>query len=157
MRKLFILFFLLLLSVSPLSANQETVILEGWLSAFDREPPEGTLAYRLEVGDIQPGYDTYIATADCGLIGKTGVLTYVESGMQLSVQVFDCSGEWDGGVVDGVSTLTEGGYAAELDYASWQAYGLGRVRIELSMSVVLVVKGTDKGEARRIPLDVKRI
>lgn len=144
MKKLLAIFFLVILSAVPLSADSETVILEGWVSAYDKEPSEGTLAYRLEVGDIQPGYDAYIATADCGLIGKTGILTYTANGRQLTVQVFDCSGEWDGGVVDGVSTLTEGGYAAELDHASWQAYGLGRVKIEIDVGFAFVPKCWDK-------------
>ena len=105
-------------------------VLTGCLSAYAEEPSVGTLEYRISTGDIVARHDAYIAVGDCSMIGKTDVMTYIETGLELDVQVFDFSGLWDCGVVDGESTLTAGGYVAELDYAAWQAWGLGRVSIE---------------------------
>ena len=101
--------------------------LTGGLSAYEREPSEATLAYRYEVGDVDWGYDAYVAVADCSLIGRTGTMQY-EDGRVLSVQVFDCSGH---DAEPRTAVITSAGIVAELDYASWLAYGLGDVQLTL--------------------------
>ena len=101
--------------------------LTGGLSAYEREPSEATLAYRYELGHVQWGYDAYIAVADCSYVGHTGELQY-DDGRVLSVQVFDCSGH---DYEPGTAVITSRGIVAELDYASWQHYGLGNARLTL--------------------------
>ena len=67
----------------------------GWLSAYDMEPSAGTLGYRYAINDVQWDYDVYLAVADCSRIGDTGTMTYIETGRELSFQVFDCSGRME--------------------------------------------------------------
>jgi hypothetical protein len=86
------------------------------------------MEYRYQHGHVQWGYDAYIAVSDCSLVGHTGTMVYEDSGLELSVQVFDCSGH---DVEPGLSVLEAGGYVAELDAASWEHYGGGRVRLTI--------------------------
>jgi hypothetical protein len=115
-----------LLAVQP----QDNFVSEGWLSAYHPEPSAATMAYRYELGHVDWGADAYIAVADCSLIGHRGTMEYIDSGLVLDVMVFDCAGE-DGVDEDGVALITKSGIVAELDYASWLAYGLGRVRLTI--------------------------
>jgi hypothetical protein len=101
---------------------------EGWLSAYDAEPSAATLAYRYELGHVQWGYDAYIAVADCTYVGHSGTMRYVETGKELSVQVFDCSGH---DAKPGTAVIESAGFIAELDYASWKHYGLGKVELTI--------------------------
>ena len=87
-----------------------------------------TMAYRYEIGDIDWGADAYIAVADCSLIGHSGTMEYLESGLILDVMVFDCSGH---DAEPGTAVITSAGIVAELDYASWLAYGLGDVQLTI--------------------------
>lgn len=112
--------------------KQYTVELVGWLSAYDEMPSKYTLEYRKAAGHVNWGSEVYIATGNCEYVGWTGIMEWIDTGHEVTVQVFDCSGEWDGGIVDGKSVLNEAGYAAELDYASYLVYPLGKVRIQLN-------------------------
>lgn len=102
-----------------MAALASSPVQTGWLSAYDIEPTIGTLVYRLENGDIEPGHDVYLAVADCSRIGETGTIT-IGAGPLLDYQVFDCLGDdaeynW----------MDAEGYIAEVDYFTWQRYGLG--------------------------------
>lgn len=90
----------------------------GFLSAYAELPTVATVEYRQEIGDLPHDiskYDVLIAVADCGLIGKEGVLhTIVGS---LKAIVFDCAGN------DGTpSWMEENNIVAEIDYWTWQKY-----------------------------------
>lgn len=115
--------------------REPDAVLTGWLSGFAWEPHKYTMEYRLLQNHVQWGADAYIATGSCEYVGWTGVMCYRDLDLCLDVQVFDCSGKWDGGVVDGKSVLSEAGYAAELDWASWNTYPHGKVEIELFNTV----------------------
>ena len=117
--------------LSATAPAPEAHTMTGWLSAYDQEPSEGTIAYRCNTGDlpcddVEAWPDVLIAVADCSLIGKRGTMTYEDSGLELSVIVFDCSGH---DVEPGTAVLTAAGFVGELDYASWQTWGLGRVEV----------------------------
>lgn len=84
------------------------------------------MAYRYELGHVDWGADAYIAVADCSLVGHRGTMIYIDTGLTLDVQVFDCSGH---DAEPGTAVLTAGGYVAELDAASAAHYGLGKVRL----------------------------
>lgn len=123
------------LELSQLYKAHEKVEIVGWLSGYDEEPSYHTMMYRYTTGDIQIGSaEVYIATADCSLVGKTGNMYMLDSEEVYTVQVFDCSGAWDGGVDEnGQSVLTKGGYAAEVDYASRLAYPLVGEKVKISL------------------------
>jgi hypothetical protein len=91
-----------------------------WLSAYEPEPTIATLAYRLDNGDIELGHDVYLATADCSRIGETGIITIGDS-PPLNYQVFDCLG-----ADAGYDWMARQNIIAEVDYWTWQRYGLGR-------------------------------
>ena len=97
----------------------------GAISYYEEAPSVATLNYRCDIGDIDCDIDTmpdsFVAVADCSLIGKHGTITF-EDGLTITTQVFDCSGN-DGVDEDGVSFLTASGIAFEFDYASYLAYG----------------------------------
>lgn len=106
----------LLLLIPPDSQPRQS----GWLSAYAIEPTIGTLAYRLDSGDVELGHDVYLAVADCGRIGEIGHIT-IGNSEELDYQVFDClgadaSGDW----------MEAQNIVAEVDYWTWQRYGLGR-------------------------------
>lgn len=86
------------------------------------------MAYRYEIGDVDWGADAYIAVADCSLIGHSGTMEYLETGLILDVMVFDCSGH---DAEPGTAVITAAGFVAELDAASAEAYGLGKVRLTI--------------------------
>lgn len=92
----------------------------GWLSAYDEEPTIDTYIYRLAIGDIQLGHDVYLATADCSRIGEIGTITIGDS-PPLNYQVFDCLG--DDASYDWMARQN---IIAEVDFWTWQRYGLGR-------------------------------
>ena len=92
----------------------------GWLSAYAPETTIGTSTYRLDSGDVELGHDVYLAVADCGRIGETGHIT-IGNSEELDYQVFDCLGsdadyDW----------MKAQNIVAEVDYWTWQRYGLGR-------------------------------
>lgn len=103
---------------------------EGWLSAYHPVPSAATMAYRYDLNHVQWGADAYIAVADCSLIGHTGTMEYIESGLVLDVQVFDCAGA-DGVDENGEALITKAGFIAELDAASHEHYGLGKVKLTI--------------------------
>ena len=93
---------------------------EGWLSAYDLEPSEGTYEYRLSIGDIEPGYDVYLAVSDCSRMSETGLIFFDNSTVE-TYQVFDCAKRNN---EDGTKTWMEQyNIIAEIDYNSWQRHG----------------------------------
>ena len=102
------------------ASPQVTQSNSGWLSAYAPEPTIGTLTYRLNIGDVELGHDVYLAVADCGRIGETGHITIGDS-EELDYQVFDCLGS-----DAGYDWMKAQNIVAEVDYWTWQRYGLGR-------------------------------
>ena len=89
----------------------------GHLSAYAELPTTATLAYRIELGQIELGdEDVYIAVLDCSRIGDTGML--VSEDLSLSFLVFDCAGIADGGY----DWMVDNDIVAEVDYYTWQSY-----------------------------------
>lgn len=114
------LFVLILLPIEQASSLGEY---EGWLSAYDQEPTMDTIYYRLGNGDIQLGFDVYIAVPNCKRIGETGTMIIGDS-KPLTYQVFDCSGD------EATNDWMNGNnIIAEIDFWAWQKYGLGRAVI----------------------------
>lgn len=116
-------------SFSTVFAKEEnkTVVYEGWLSAYDKEPTDHTIEYRLENGDIQEGYDTYIAVPECNRIGETGKIVFA-NGTEKSYQVFDCASR-NVSEDNSHGWMKENNIIAEIDYYSWQEQGLGRAKL----------------------------
>lgn len=115
----------LLLLGKPVFAKDEgkVDIYEGWLSAYDQEPTDHTLEYRLEIGDVQEGYDVYLAVPGCDRIGETGLIRF-PTGETKTYQVFDCASR--NTTEDQSKTwMEENNIVAEIDYYSWEEYGLG--------------------------------
>lgn len=123
---LFIFFFS---GVSSVFAKEEskTMVYEGWLSAYAQEPTDHTMAYRLETGDIQEGYEVYIAVPECSRIGETGEIEFPD-GIKKSYQVFDCASR-DTETDDSSNWMKDNNIVAELDYYSWKEHGLGRAKL----------------------------
>lgn len=91
---------------------------EGWLSAYAKRPTLGTLAYRLEHGQVTAEQvaraEVLIAVDNCGLIGREGTLTVADSSW--SALVYDC-----GGADGGHSWMQQNAIVAEVDYFWWMA------------------------------------
>lgn len=119
------------LAFSPVNTSQKDVAKEtvanmpvysdvdGYLSAYDKNPTVYTIQYRQEVGDIPRDlskYDGVIAVLDCGKIGQEAVLAIGEK--TLSVIVFDCAGQSDGGH----AWMVENNIVAEVGWGIWQAH-----------------------------------
>jgi hypothetical protein len=92
----------------------------GWLSAYDIEPTIGTFNVKLYDGVIELGHDVYLATPGCDRIGEVGIITIGDS-PPLTYQVFDCAGD-----AETIEWMTANNIIAEIDWYSWQRYGLGR-------------------------------
>jgi hypothetical protein len=114
---LLILMMTTAVSASPSTNTQSN---SGWLSAYDEEPTIDTYIYRLAIGDIELGHDVYLATADCSRIGEVGVIT-IGDNEPLNYQVFDCLG-----ADAGYDWMARQNIIAEVDFWTWQRYGLGR-------------------------------
>lgn len=132
-RKQFITIFFLILyffaAVSMSKGSSKITIYEGWLSAYAKEPTDHTLEYRLETGDIQEGYEAYIAVPECNRIGETGVIV-LPDGNQKTYQVFDCASR-NTAEDSSHAWMTENNIVAELDYYTWKDHGLGRAKLIL--------------------------
>ncbi len=90
-------------------------IIEGSLSAYDKEPTDQTIKNRQQWGQIPndlSNFDAYIAVLDCNRIGQTGILKTISG--NLKVLIFDCAGIQDGGA----EWMINNNYVAELDYYS---------------------------------------
>ena len=61
----------------------------GWSSAYVEDTTIGTYNYRLSIGDIEAGYDSYIAVNDCSRMSETGIMVIGDS--IRTYQVFDCA------------------------------------------------------------------
>lgn len=121
-------FLPLIVLLSSVFQSPGTYEARGGLSYYEEMPSRYTLEYRMAVGQIDWGADMYIAVADCSHIGKHATVTY-DDGREYTAQVFDCSGH---DAEPGTAVITSRGIVAELDYASWQAYGLGRATVTIN-------------------------
>jgi hypothetical protein len=100
---------------------------EGWLSAYAEGPTVATLEYRYETGDIDEGYDVYLAVLDCSRLSESGVIKY-DDGTVETYQVFDCAARDN---KDGTQSWMERhNIVAEVDYYTWKRRGrLGRAAL----------------------------
>ena len=107
--------------------NTSVATYSGWLSAYDIEPSEATYEYRISTGDIEAGYDVYLAVGDCSRISETGTIRY-NNGETERYQVFDCAKRDNS---DNTQTWMEThNIVAELDYEGWQRHPkLGRATL----------------------------
>lgn len=105
---------------------QNVIPYRGWSSAYVEETTIGTYNYRLSIGDIEPGYDSYIAVNDCGRISETGIMIINDS--VRTYQVFDCARRDNS---DGTRTwMEESNILAEIDFYTWQDHpDLGRIEL----------------------------
>lgn len=90
----------------------------GYVSRYDQAPTDGTIEYRLSVGDIPDTwneYDLMIAVLSCDHIGQE--VTVSADGQLYSALVFDCAGD-DGGY----SWMVESNIVLELGWYSYQRY-----------------------------------
>lgn len=120
--------FLVFTQVNSVFAKSITKvqIYEGWLSAYDKEPTDATIAYRIENGDIEPGAEVHLAVSDCKRIGETGTII-LPDGVEKDYVVFDCASrnpndptrEW----------LETNNIVGEIDYYTWKEHGLGRAKL----------------------------
>jgi len=102
--------------ISNIHSSEQT----GWLSAYDEESTINQINYGLSTRQIQEGRTVYLATADCKRIGEVGLIQIGDSDW-LDYQVFDCAGN------DGTPDwMGQNNIIAEIDYYTWQRYGLGR-------------------------------
>lgn len=101
---------------------------DGWLSAYEKSRTDATYNYRLEVGDIQEGYDVYIAVPQCDRIGETGLIYFYDHALLRTYQVFDCASR-NITVVPGYYWMTRNNIIGEVDYYTWQEIGLGRASL----------------------------
>lgn len=120
-------FLPLLVPLLTASLSPGAYELTGGLSFYEEDPSRYTLEYRREVGQIDWGADIYIAIADCSYIGHYATVTY-DDGRSYLAQIFDCSGH---DVEPGVSVIESRGIVAELDYASYMAYGRGNATVTI--------------------------
>ena len=99
--------------------QQNEHALYGYLSAYNKLPTDATIAYREEIGDIPRDslkqYDVLVATLDCGLIGKHGVL--MAGKRRFTALVFDCAGD-DGGH----TWMKDKNIVAEVDWYFWNEF-----------------------------------
>lgn len=123
-----LLVVLFILSVEGIVGRSERR--EGWLSAYDQEPTDLTLEYRLSTGDISRGFGVYIAVPECNRIGETGIIE-LPNGQKETYQVFDCASR-DLLNDSSYSWMKDNNIIAELDYYSYQEHGLGRATLYIT-------------------------
>lgn len=105
-----IIFALTVILVANSNVLQAT---EGYISAYQQSPTDGTLAYHNIERDPNV---VYIAVRDCDDHGKTGTLTV--NGMAYPVYVFDCAGWYDGGLI----WMYRNNVIVEVDWYTWQKH-----------------------------------
>jgi hypothetical protein len=125
MRTLTLILLILLSFDGKDTEKPDVVIDEGWLSGYAQEPTDHTISYRLGTGDIQHGFDVYIAVLDCDRLSETGTIEFSD-GTRRSYQVFDCAQRGDSHTY---SWMEDNNIVAELDYYSWEEHGLGRAKL----------------------------
>lgn len=116
--KLFVIFGALLILMLAGTARASTTA-AGHVSAYEKAPTDATYRYRVSIGDLEPGdlyrYDALVATRDCGLIGREGLLFPIDSPRPMRVKVFDCAGD-DGGY----EWMGREQIVVEIDWYAWQ-------------------------------------
>lgn len=115
--------FCMMLAVPPVGLcgpEQNAPRVEGWLSHYGEMPTEGTIAYRISVGDLPAdaleAYDVFFAVTDCKKIGKEAWFK-IEDSPWLRGVCFDCAGH-----VETVTWMEDNSIIAEIDY--WSAKSL---------------------------------
>ena len=105
---------------------QNVIPYSGWSSAYVIETTIGTYDYRISTGDIDPGYDSYIAVSSCKRLSETGIMVINDD--IRTYQVFDCAKRDNS---DGTKTwMEEDNIAAEIDYFTWEDHEeLGRIKL----------------------------
>ena len=92
----------------------------GCASYYDQAPTDGTMAYRVEVGDITPKMlkhvDVFVAVPDCMQVGKVGWISIDGTGWQ-RYAVMDCAGHQET-----ADWMHDNGILVELDYYTAERY-----------------------------------
>ena len=86
----------------------------GSASYYDKGPTDGTMEYRVSVGDITPKHlkhtDVFIAVPDCMQVGTTGWIS-IDGSDWLRYAVMDCAGHQET-----ADWMHENNILVELDY-----------------------------------------